>query len=212
MGFTAVSLAPEVQDVIPSELVRKSPYLTHSIFNSYVLLMSWLFIFKLFSSKKGLGSITVVLFSVGSTLSMSYLGTFIGFNQRISPCATAWFPWDLVRWNWMQQLRWCLLHGLPLRTSTLLPPPSKLLVTRFKFFLFLKRNQPPKSIFFSSNWTIFLLQEMFKNLGEMLCTITGFDSFSLQPNAGAAGEYAGLMVIRAYHMVGRVNLWENLEL
>lgn len=47
---------------------------------------------------------------------------------------------------------------------------------------------------------------MFKNLGEMLCTITGFDSFSLQPNAGAAGEYAGLMVIRAYHMVGRVNL------
>lgn len=44
-------------------------------------------------------------------------------------------------------------------------------------------------------------QEMFNNLGELLCTITGFDSFSLQPNAGAAGEYAGLMVIRAYHLV-----------
>lgn len=42
---------------------------------------------------------------------------------------------------------------------------------------------------------------MFKNLGDLLCTITGFDSFSLQPNAGAAGEYAGLMVIRAYHRV-----------
>lgn len=42
---------------------------------------------------------------------------------------------------------------------------------------------------------------MFKDLGELLCTITGFDSFSLQPNAGAAGEYAGLMVIRAYHQV-----------
>ncbi|CAO2818054.1 unnamed protein product [Amaranthus hypochondriacus] len=42
-------------------------------------------------------------------------------------------------------------------------------------------------------------QEMFQNLGDLLCTITGFDSFSLQPNAGAAGEYAGLMVIRAYH-------------
>lgn len=42
-------------------------------------------------------------------------------------------------------------------------------------------------------------QEMFKDLGEVLCDITGFDSFSLQPNAGAAGEYAGLMVIRAYH-------------
>ncbi|KAF3440195.1 hypothetical protein FNV43_RR18476 [Rhamnella rubrinervis] len=44
-------------------------------------------------------------------------------------------------------------------------------------------------------------QEMFNNLGDLLCTITGFDSFSLQPNAGAAGEYAGLMVIRAYHLV-----------
>ncbi|KAK1265743.1 hypothetical protein QJS04_geneDACA017884 [Acorus gramineus] len=43
-------------------------------------------------------------------------------------------------------------------------------------------------------------QEMFKDLGELLCTITGFDSFSLQPNAGAAGEYARLMVIRAYHL------------
>lgn len=42
---------------------------------------------------------------------------------------------------------------------------------------------------------------MFDNLGDLLCTITGFDSFSLQPNAGAAGEYAGLMVIRAYHLV-----------
>ena len=47
----------------------------------------------------------------------------------------------------------------------------------------------------------FLVQEMFNNLGDLLCSITGFDSFSLQPNAGAAGEYAGLMVIRAYHMV-----------
>lgn len=42
---------------------------------------------------------------------------------------------------------------------------------------------------------------MFTDLGDLLCAITGFDSFSLQPNAGAAGEYAGLMVIRAYHMV-----------
>ncbi|MBA0597750.1 hypothetical protein Gorai_007543, partial [Gossypium raimondii] len=50
------------------------------------------------------------------------------------------------------------------------------------------------------NATAEMMPEMFNNLGELLCTITGFDSFSLQPNAGAAGEYAGLMVIRAYHM------------
>lgn len=53
---------------------------------------------------------------------------------------------------------------------------------------------------------------MFKDLGDLLCTITGFDSFSLQPNAGAAGEYAGLMVIRAYHMVLTLEIPTILEL
>lgn len=53
---------------------------------------------------------------------------------------------------------------------------------------------------------ISICQEMFEDLGELLCTITGFDSFSLQPNAGAAGEYAGLMVTRAYHKVSDANL------
>ncbi len=32
-----------------------------------------------------------------------------------------------------------------------------------------------------------------------LCTITGYDAMSMQPNSGAQGEYAGLMTIRAYH-------------
>ncbi len=42
-------------------------------------------------------------------------------------------------------------------------------------------------------------QIMFHELEEMLCEITGFDAMSLQPNSGAQGEYAGLMVIREYH-------------
>lgn len=33
--FTAASLAPEVENAIPSGLVRESPYLSHPIFNSY---------------------------------------------------------------------------------------------------------------------------------------------------------------------------------
>ncbi len=37
------------------------------------------------------------------------------------------------------------------------------------------------------------------NLEEWLKEITGFTGVSLQPNSGAQGEYAGLMVIRAYH-------------
>ncbi len=42
-------------------------------------------------------------------------------------------------------------------------------------------------------------QHIFKTLEAQLCAITGFAAASLQPNSGAQGEYAGLMVIRAYH-------------
>ena len=41
--------------------------------------------------------------------------------------------------------------------------------------------------------------QLFDELNEWLCEITGFDAISLQPNSGAQGEYAGLMTIRAYH-------------
>ncbi|RYE11680.1 MAG: glycine dehydrogenase (aminomethyl-transferring), partial [Sphingobacteriales bacterium] len=40
---------------------------------------------------------------------------------------------------------------------------------------------------------------VFDELDKWLSEITGFAAMSLQPNAGAQGEYAGLMVIRAYH-------------
>jgi glycine dehydrogenase len=42
-------------------------------------------------------------------------------------------------------------------------------------------------------------QEMFRRLEGWLAEITGFAATSLQPNAGSQGEYAGLLVIRAYH-------------
>ncbi len=42
-------------------------------------------------------------------------------------------------------------------------------------------------------------QEVLKSLESYLNVITGFSATSLQPNSGAQGEYAGLMVIRAYH-------------
>jgi glycine dehydrogenase len=37
------------------------------------------------------------------------------------------------------------------------------------------------------------------DLARMLCGATGYDAVSLQPNAGSQGEYAGLLMIRAYH-------------
>ena len=42
-------------------------------------------------------------------------------------------------------------------------------------------------------------QEMLTKLEQQLNVITGFAGTTLQPNSGAQGEYAGLMVIRAYH-------------
>ena len=40
---------------------------------------------------------------------------------------------------------------------------------------------------------------LFRQLEYQLAEITGFAAVSLQPNAGSQGEYAGLLVIRAWH-------------
>ena len=42
-------------------------------------------------------------------------------------------------------------------------------------------------------------QLIINELEQYLCEITAFDACSLQPNSGAQGEYAGLLVIRKYH-------------
>jgi glycine dehydrogenase len=42
-------------------------------------------------------------------------------------------------------------------------------------------------------------RQLFTDLETWLSEITGFDGVSLQPNAGAQGEYTGLLVIREYH-------------
>lgn len=40
--------------------------------------------------------------------------------------------------------------------------------------------------------------ELIQDLGKLLCAITGFRKISFQPNSGAQGEYAGLLVIKQY--------------
>ncbi len=42
-------------------------------------------------------------------------------------------------------------------------------------------------------------RELIADLERMLCAATGYDAVSLQPNAGSQGEYAGLLMIEAYH-------------
>jgi glycine dehydrogenase len=53
--------------------------------------------------------------------------------------------------------------------------------------------------------------QIFDELNKWLSEITGFASMSLQPNSGAQGEYAGLMVIRAYHL-DRGDIHRNIAL
>ncbi|KAL2489609.1 Glycine dehydrogenase (decarboxylating) 2 [Forsythia ovata] len=139
--FTAASLAPEVQNLIPSGLVRESTYLTHPIFNSY-------------------------------------------HTEH-----------ELLRYiHRLQSKDLSLCHSMiPLGSCTMkLNATTEMMPVTWPAFADLHPFAPSEQ---AEGY-----QEMFNDLGEMLSTITGFDSFSLQPNAGAAGEYAGLMVIRAYHL------------
>ncbi|KAK9099265.1 hypothetical protein Syun_026310 [Stephania yunnanensis] len=140
VNFTAASLAPEVQNAIPSGLVRESTYLTHPIFNTY-------------------------------------------HTEH-----------ELLRYlHRLQSKDLSLCHSMiPLGSCTMkLNATVEMMPVTWPEFANLHPFAPVEQ---TQGY-----QEMFENLGDLLCTITGFDSFSLQPNAGAAGEYAGLMVIRAYH-------------
>ncbi|CAA3014502.1 glycine dehydrogenase (decarboxylating), mitochondrial [Olea europaea subsp. europaea] len=139
--FTAASLAAEVQNVIPSGLLRESTYLTHPIFNSY-------------------------------------------HTEH-----------ELLRYiHRLQSKDLSLCHSMiPLGSCTMkLNATTEMMPVTWPAFADLHPFAPSEQ---AEGY-----QEMFNDLGEMLSTITGFDSFSLQPNAGAAGEYAGLMVVRAYHL------------
>ncbi len=42
-------------------------------------------------------------------------------------------------------------------------------------------------------------RQLIDDLEQWLAEVTGYDAFSLQPNAGSQGEFAGLLAIRAYH-------------
>ncbi len=54
-------------------------------------------------------------------------------------------------------------------------------------------------------------QEIIADLDKALSEITGFEKMSFQPNSGAQGEYAGLLVIQAYHQ-SRGDLHRNIAL
>lgn len=125
---------------IPTNLIRKSPYLTHEIFSKYHSESDMMRYIKRLENKDL--SLTHSMISLGSC------------TMKLNAAT------ELIPLGWAE---WANIHP------------------------FVPINQAEG------------YQEMLKGLAADLSEITGFDAVSLQPNAGSQGEYAGLMVIRAYH-------------
>ncbi|AMR31578.1 glycine dehydrogenase (aminomethyl-transferring) [Mucilaginibacter sp. PAMC 26640] len=133
-------LKGDIQSVIPAELQRTSPYLSHAIFNSHHSEHEMLRYIKSLEAK------------------------------------------DLSLCHSMIALGSCTMK---LNATTEMVP-----VTWAEF----SKMHP-----FAPTDQVGGYMQLFDELNKWLSEITGFAAMSLQPNAGAQGEYAGLMVIRAYH-------------
>ncbi|MBO4577479.1 MAG: aminomethyl-transferring glycine dehydrogenase, partial [Paludibacteraceae bacterium] len=85
-----------------------------------------------------------------------------------------------------------LTHSMiPLGSCTMkLNPASAMLPITFPGFLSIHPLAPQEQV-----QGYFLIQEELK---QLLCAITGFEACTLQPTSGAAGEYTGLVTIRAF--------------
>ncbi len=125
---------------IPPSLQRKTPYLTHEVFNKYHSETEMMRYVKRLERK-----------DISLTDSMISLGSC---TMKLN-AATEMLPLSMSNWN--------SIHP----------------------FVPVKQAQG--------------YHKMLKGLESQLNEITGFAATSLQPNSGAQGEYAGLMVIRAYH-------------
>ncbi len=138
-GATAVTTVEKSSSISPA-LIRKSPYLTHPVFNSYHSEHEMLRYIKKLESKD--------LSMVHSMISLGSCTMKLNATSEMIP----------VTWPEMGQI-----HPFAPGDQT-------------------------------QGYT-----EMISNLEVWLKEITGFTGISLQPNSGAQGEYAGLLVIRAYH-------------
>lgn len=137
--FTAAELANSATEVIPAEMKRTSPYLTHAVFNTHH----------------------------SETEMMRYI-------QHLQNK-------DITLTTSMIPLGSCTMK---LNAATELIPVSWPEVNKIHPFAPIDQTLG--------------YMELIKDLEAKLCAITGFAAVSLQPNSGAQGEYAGLLVIREY--------------
>ncbi len=101
---------------------------------------------------------------------------------------------ELIRYIYKLAARdFSLIHGMiPLGSCTMkLNATSELLPISWKEFSSIHPFAPIEQ---SQGY-----QELTSQLENWLCSLTGFEGASLQPNAGSQGEFAGLLVIREWH-------------
>jgi glycine dehydrogenase len=131
---------------IPAHLVRKTPYMTHPVFNDYHSETSLMRYIKSLERKD---------------LALNHSMISLGSCTMKLNAASEMLPLSSVDWN----------------------------------------NLHP----FAPLDQVEGYQILLKKLANQLNIVTGFAATSLQPNSGAQGEYAGLMVIRAYHQANGDN-------
>ncbi|APV50848.1 glycine dehydrogenase (aminomethyl-transferring) [Betaproteobacteria bacterium GR16-43] len=140
VDFDASTLDAGVKDAIPDGLARKTPYLTHPVFNRYHSETEMLRYLRKLADK-----------DVALDRSMIPLGSCTMKLNATSEMAPVTWP------------EFGAIHPLA---------PA-------------------------DQWQGY--RELVSSLERMLCEATGYDAVSLQPNAGSQGEYAGLLIIQAYH-------------
>jgi hypothetical protein len=146
VGFSAKELAPEVQTHLPKSLERDSPYLTHPVFNMWVILrlLHWEVTkpellrhnLAFFDVLIGLDAVLGMWankdhpLNSGISQSMSCYATCTDCRLKTCPWCTAWSHWDHAPWNWMPRLKWYQSLGLNLPTSIHLHRWTRQQVTR----------------------------------------------------------------------------------
>jgi hypothetical protein len=155
--------------VVCHSLLRKTPYLTHAVFNSYHSETDMLrYLYKLQTRDLSLGALChpALWRSVGVVVTSADVCCV---NELCA--ATAMIP-----------LGSCTMK---LNATSEMIPITLPEVNGLHPFVPVDQAKG--------------YHQMIEELGRDLCEVTGFHAISMQPNAGSQGEYAGLRVINAYH-------------